>query len=142
MSRLTLSTARQIVDAALQHAEKIGTKPLTVAVLDAGGHLVLLVRQDGASALRPEVARGKAATAINLGKSSRAIAEDAAVRPAFVGALSGLAGGQVIPAAGGFLFRDGGGGIAGAIGITGDASDRDEECAIRGVEAVGFAPEI
>lgn len=138
MSKLSLAQARVIVTAALDHATAIDAKPLTVAVLDAGGHLVLLERQDGASALRPEVAQAKAATAINLGKSSRAIAEDAAARPAFVGALAALAGGRVIPAAGGLAFRDEGGNIAGAIGITGDTSDRDEDCALAGLKAGGF----
>ena len=142
MSKLSLQEARSMVKSALDHAAAIDAKPLTVAILDDGGHLIMLERQDGASALRPEVAQAKAATAINLGKSSRAIAEDAAARPAFVGALSALAGGRVIPAAGGFAFRNAKGEIAGAIGITGDTSDRDEECAIAGAKAGGFAPEI
>ncbi|GER04190.1 hypothetical protein JCM17846_18720 [Iodidimonas nitroreducens] len=142
MSKLSLEDARSIVRAALDHAATIDAKPLTVAVLDDGGHLVMLERQDGASALRPEVAQAKAATAINLGKSSRAIAEDAAARPTFVSALSALAGGRVLPAAGGFAFRNTKGDVAGAIGITGDTSDRDEECAIAGAKAAGFSPDL
>ncbi|MEX0707341.1 MAG: heme-binding protein [Woeseia sp.] len=137
---ITLAEAQTILSAAADHAEKIATAPLTIAVIDTGGHLKALWRQDGASTLRPEMATAKARTAIGLGKSSRKVAEDAQGRPTFIGALASLAGGDILPAAGGVLVFNGDGELTGAVGITGDTSDRDEECAIAGIKAAGLTP--
>lgn len=137
---ITLAQAEQIAAGALRHAATVGAAPLTVAVLDTGGHLVLLHRQDGSGILRPQVATGKAYGALGLGTSSRSIAEGAQQRPQFFGALASAAEGRVIPAPGGVLIRQGGA-LVGAVGITGDTSDVDEACAIAGVRAAGLDPE-
>jgi len=137
MSTLTLSAANRILEGAVQKAADLQALPLTISVVDAGGHIKALWRQDGASALRPKVATAKALTAINLGVSSRKVGEMAAERPTFVGAVSTLAEGNIMPAAGGILILDGDE-VIGAVGITGDTSDRDEQCAIAGVEAAGL----
>ena len=138
-SRLTLQQANAIAAAALAEAAKLGLKPLTVAVLDAGGRLVALQRQDGSSNLRPEIAMGKAAGALSLGVSSRKIAAMAAERPTFVAALAPLATatGGLVPAAGGVLIA-GDGAPIGAVGVTGDTSDNDELCALAGIAAAGL----
>jgi len=78
MTTLTLKVAVSLVNAALAAGRKINAAPLTVAVLDAGGHLLTLQREDGASLLRPQVATGKAWGAIALGKGSRLLAGCAA----------------------------------------------------------------
>lgn len=137
-SRLTLKQANAIVAAALEEGARLGLKPLTVAVLDAGGRLVALQRQDGSSNLRPEIAMGKASGALGLGVSSRKIAAMAAERPTFVAALAPLAVDGLVPAAGGVLIA-GEGGPIGAVGVTGDTSDNDELCALAGVAAAGLA---
>jgi uncharacterized protein GlcG (DUF336 family) len=138
MSTLNLTTATTISTRALAVGREICAAPLTVAVLDAGGHLVCLQREDGASLLRPQIAIGKAWGALALGKGSRAIAADAQQRPAFIGAVNNLADGSLVPAPGGVLIRDAQGEVIGAVGITGDTSDIDEQCAISAVEAVGL----
>jgi uncharacterized protein GlcG (DUF336 family) len=143
--QLTLSQANTIVVAALAEAARLELKPLTVAVLDAGGHLVALQRQDGASNLRPQIATAKAAGALALGVSSRQIAAMAQERPSFVAALASLgaaAATGVMPAAGGVLIRDQGGRTVGAVGITGDTSDNDEACAVAGVAAAGLTASV
>ena len=144
MSRsLTLAQAQAVIETALAKAAELDLKPLTVAVLDAGGHMKALARQDGSSTLRPEMAQGKARGAISLGMGSRAIFKRAQEQPYFVQALNGLAGGSLVPVPGGVLIRakqDGSDGeIVGAVGITGDTSDNDEACAVAGIEAAGFA---
>jgi uncharacterized protein GlcG (DUF336 family) len=111
---------------------------LTVAVLDAGGHLITLQREDGASLLRPQIAIGKAWGAIALGKGSRLLAQDAQQRPAFFAALNSLGQGSVVPVPGGVLIRDQDGSVLGAVGISGDLSDVDEQCAIRAIETQGL----
>ncbi|NQD93494.1 heme-binding protein [Pseudomonas sp. CrR25] len=138
MNALNLTTATAISSRALAVGREISAAPLTVAVLDAGGHLISLQREDGASLLRPQIAIGKAWGAVALGKGSRLIAADAQQRPAFIGAVNNLADGNLVPAPGGVLIRNQQGEVIGAIGITGDTSDIDEQCAISAVESVGL----
>lgn len=134
---LTLDAARTIADTALAAARERGLKPLTVAVLDAGGALKALAREDGSSHMRPEIAQGKAYGAIAMGLGSRVLFNRAQEQPYFVQAMNALAGGRLVPVPGGVLIRHEGE-IIGAVGITGDTSDNDEACAIAGIEAAGF----
>ncbi|HEY0686101.1 MAG TPA: heme-binding protein [Steroidobacter sp.] len=139
MSVLNLATANRIIEGAFEHAEKLQLKPLTVAVLDAGGHVIALQRQDGSSIARAQIAIGKAAGALALGVSSRKIAEMAVERPTFINALAPLAPAGIIPAAGGVVVVGAEGRTAGAVGVTGDLSDNDESCALAGLAAVRLA---
>jgi uncharacterized protein GlcG (DUF336 family) len=138
VAHLTLDQAEAAIDAALEKGRSLGLKPLTVAMLDAGGHLIALKRQDGASNLRPQLSIGKAAGALALGVSSRAIGEMAAERPTFIAALGPIASQGLIPAAGGVLVVDRDGEVIGAIGATGDTSDNDEACALAGLSAANL----
>lgn len=141
MTRLTLALANRVIAAALDHGATLGLKPLTVAVLDPGGQLLALQRQDGASTLRPAIAIAKAAGALALGVSSRKIAEMAADRPSFVASLGPIAPLGVVPAAGGVIVVDADGQPIGAVGITGDLSDHDEACVLAGIAAAGLTPQ-
>jgi uncharacterized protein GlcG (DUF336 family) len=138
MHRLTLENANAIIDAALAKGAELGLKPLSVAVLDAGGHLIAFQRQNGASTLRPGIAMGKASGALALGVSSRRIGDMAAERPSFVGSLGAIAPHGVVPAAGGVIVLGDDGLPAGAVGVTGDTSDNDEACALAGIAAAGL----
>lgn len=134
---LTLDLARKLADLCLDQAQQMNLKPLTVAVLDASGHLKVLLRQDGTSLLRSEIAQGKARGAIGLGMGSRAIYTRAQEQPYFIQAMNALSGGSLVPVPGGVLIRKDGG-IIGAVGITGDTSDNDEACAVAAIEALGL----
>lgn len=136
MSALTLKVAVNLVNQAISAGREVNAAPLTIAVLDTGGHLIALQREDGASLLRPQVAIGKAWGAIALGKGSRLLAQDAQQRPAFFAALNSMGQGSVVPAPGGVLIRNQAGVVLGAIGISGDLSDVDEQVAIKAVEAL------
>ncbi|WP_417687493.1 GlcG/HbpS family heme-binding protein [Roseibium sp.] len=136
MRKLTLSMAEQIISAAFDKAAELNLKPLTVAVLDAGGHLVALSRQDGSSIMRPQIATGKAFGALAVGTGTRWLNANAESRPHFVQALNGVSGGTIVPVAGGVLMKDADGDVVGAVGITGDTSDNDEAAALAGVAAV------
>jgi uncharacterized protein GlcG (DUF336 family) len=116
---LTLEQASIIIDKALEKGRELGLKPLTVAVLDTGGHLTALKREDGSSLLRPEIAGGKAWGALGMGFGGREFARRAAGNPVFIQALSAASGGRIIPVPGGVLIRDKSGDIVGAIGISG-----------------------
>lgn len=135
---IALERAAATVAATLAKGTELGLKPLSVAVLDAGGHLIAFQRQDGASTLRPQIAIAKAAGALALGISSRKIAEMAAERPGFVASLGPISPAGVVPAAGGVIVVDAGGTTIGAVGVTGDTSDEDERCALAGIAAAGL----
>jgi uncharacterized protein GlcG (DUF336 family) len=136
---LTLEQANAIVAGAFGAAKAKGFKPISVAVLDAGGHLVAFQRQDGSSNLRPQIATAKASGALAMGVSSRKIGEMAVERPTFVASLNAIAQNGVVPAAGGVLINGKDGALIGAVGVTGDTSDNDEHCALAGIEAAGLA---
>ncbi len=138
---ISLSTAETITSAAFAKAAELGLKPLTVVVLDAGGHTIILKRQDGSSNLRPEIATGKANGALAVGTGTRWLNANAETRPHFVNALNGVAGANIIPVPGGVLVRNEAGDTLGAVGITGDTSENDETCAVAGIETVGLIPD-
>jgi uncharacterized protein GlcG (DUF336 family) len=138
MTRLTLEHAKVIIEVAFAKGIELGLKPLSVAVLDAGGHLIAFQRANGASTLRPEIAMGKASGALALGVSSRKIGDMAADRPSFVASLGPIAPHGVIPAAGGVIVLGDDGLPIGAVGVTGDTSDNDEACALAGIAAAGL----
>jgi uncharacterized protein GlcG (DUF336 family) len=135
MPGLTLDQAVTIAAATLEKGRELGYKPLTVAVLDGGGNVKVVHRDDGASILRPDIAIGKAWGALGMGLSSREVANLAAERPQFAASLAVLAGGKVVPAAGGVLIAGKGGEVMGAVGASGDTSDADEECVLHGIAA-------
>lgn len=141
MTSISLDQAAAIVDAALAAARKEKLMPLTVVVLDAGGHMVALKREDKSGILRVEIATGKAYGALGMGVSSRLMRDRFAQRGNFVSGLAAASDGRFVPVPGGVLIRDGAGDIIGAVGISGDASDKDEFAAIEGVKAAKLTPD-
>lgn len=134
---LTLIEAKQIADNTLTEARSRSLPPLAVAILDPGGHLKILEREDDASFLRPPIAIGKAWGALAMGASSRFLGERLGDRPSFLGALSDLASGRVIPVAGGLLIYRGQI-LEGAIGVSGATSDEDEAVALAALQTTGL----
>jgi uncharacterized protein GlcG (DUF336 family) len=135
---VTLAQASTMVDAALKRGRETDCAALTVAVLDAGGHLVAFKREDRSGILRFDIAFGKAWGALGMGFGSRTLAERAASTPQFFTMLAAASGGRMITNPGGVLIKTPGGDIIGAVGISGDTSDKDEACAIAGIEAAGL----
>jgi uncharacterized protein GlcG (DUF336 family) len=134
---MTLAIATTIVDAALAAGREKGFMPLTVAVLDAGGHLVALKREDGSGILRFDIAFGKAWGALGMGFGSRELFNRTQANPTFMAALSTVSGGRLVPVPSGVLILSGGA-VIGAVGISGDNSDNDEACALAGIAAAGL----
>ncbi len=135
---LPLSEASVIMEHALRIGQENDMLPLTVAVLDAGGNLLAFKREDGSGIMRGDIAIGKAWGALGMGISSRTIRERLGNRPAFQGALSAASQGRFIPVPGGVLICSADDTVIGAVGISGDASDKDEYCAIEAVKAAGL----
>jgi len=133
MTELTLAKADLIAEGTLRAGQAKGASPLTVVVLDAGGHIVVAKRSDGSGILRVEIALGKAYGALGFGLPSRTLNQRAKDNPNFFGAVAAASGGRMIPNAGGVLLRDDAGIIVGAVGVSGDTPDVDEECALAGI---------
>jgi len=140
-SSLDLATATRITDEALRLRLTHGLLPLAVAVLDAGGQTVSYRREDGCGVLRHDIAHGKAWGALGMGMATRQIRDRLANRPSFQAALAAASGGRFIPTPGGVLIVNEQGLAIGAVGISGDASDKDEFCAIEAIRAAGLQPE-
>jgi uncharacterized protein GlcG (DUF336 family) len=141
LNSISLDQARLIADAALQAGRAHNFAPLTVAVLDAGGQLKVLLREDDCSLLRPEIAIGKAWGVLGMGFGGRELARRAEKVPTFFTALNAMSNGRMVPVAGGVLIRNAAGQIIGSVGISGDTSDNDEICSVAGVQASGLVPD-
>jgi uncharacterized protein GlcG (DUF336 family) len=138
VTQLTLATANRIIEVALAKGREMKLAPLTVVVLDAGGHAVALQREDGSGILRADIASGKAWGALGMGFGSREFLERAAKAPAFINAITSVSHGRLVPVPGGVLVRNDANETIGAVGISGDMSDHDETCALAGIAAVGL----
>lgn len=142
MGEITLARARRIVRRALARGREMELKPLSVIVLDAGGHVRAFEREDGAAPGRFAIAHGKAYGAVMLGMAGTAQMARAEQQAYFMTAVNGVYGGQVVPVPGGVLVRDKKGAVIGAVGVTGDTSDNDAAAAVAGIEAAALTAEI
>ena len=141
MGPITLEKANKMIAVALAKAREMKLPPVGVAVLDAGGHLVALQREDGLSYMRVRICQAKAWGALGVGTHSRHIAErfeQGLRQQGFINALNSMSDGQVIPLPGGVLIKDDNGVLLGAVGVSGAASEDDETCAVAGIEAAGY----
>ncbi len=138
---LSLAEANAIVTEALRLGREAGLLPLTVVALDAGGRPVAMQSEDGSGLLRFDIAFGKAWGALGMGISSRLIRDRLAARPAFQAALAAASDGRFIPVPGGVLVENAKGVTVGAVGVSGDTSEKDEYCAIEAIRSAGLVPE-
>ena len=138
MADISISKARSIIRKALAKGREMELKPLSIVVLDAGGHVKAFEREDGASPGRFGIAQGKAYGAVMLGMGGTAQMARAEQQAYFMAAVNGVYGGQVVPVPGGVLVRDKKGAVIGAVGVTGDTSDNDLIAAMAGIEGAGL----
>lgn len=136
-----LSDAELIVDAALKAGRDNNLLPLTVVVMDAGGKIIAVKSEDGSGIVRFEIAFGKAWGALGMGISSRLLRDRLADRPVFQNAIAAASGGRFVPVPGGVLIENANGETIGAVGISGDTSEKDEYCAISAIRAAGYKSE-
>jgi len=137
MRAITLDEAMTIINGCFATAKSHKLRPLTAVILDAGGRLKAALKQDGCAMLRFEVAYGKAYAALSMGRPSRMVLQKQREKPVFMENLIALADGPMFLEAGGQLIRDVSGEVIGAIGVTGDAGEMDDVCAVAGIHAAG-----
>jgi uncharacterized protein GlcG (DUF336 family) len=139
---LSLNQASAIVDTALSKARELELRPLTVTVLDPGGHPIVVKREEGAGILRPQIAHAKAWGCLGTGAGGAAGARQATRDPAFFAALAAISEGRIASSRGGVLIRDAPGNLLGAIGVSGDRPENDEACAVAGIESVSLVADV
>jgi len=138
MTELSLAQAQQVLAGAVAAAHAKNLSPLAIVVLDSRGALKAAAAEDGVSLLRWRIALAKAYGAVALGIGSRKIAQMAAERPPFISAAGALAENGMVPVAGGVLIRTPHKHLVGAVGISGDTSDNDEDVAIAAITGAGL----
>lgn len=125
--------ARRMMDAARAKAAEIG-KPVSVAIVDAGGQLMALERMGEAPSATVLVAEGKAVASAVMGRDSARLEAMAESLPTIIDSLMIRHGGRFVPAQGGVVVRENGG-IIGAVGVSGASSEEDESIARAAADA-------
>jgi len=138
MSIVTLAQAEQIIDAIFDRGAELNLRPLSVIVVEPGCKVKAFKKEDGSSMIRFEMAFGKAYAALAMGRSSSLVRVRANEKPIFMRYLSSATDDQIFPEGGGMQIRNGDGTVIGAVGVTGDTEDRDEELAAHGIRAAGL----
>jgi uncharacterized protein GlcG (DUF336 family) len=138
---LGLDIALRIVSIALAAGRAEKMLPLTVVVLDVSGKIIASYSEDGSGLMRFDIARGKAWGALGMGMSSRVIGDRLATRPSFQAALATVADGKFVPVPGGVLVLQVDRTVIGAVGVSGDTSEKDEYCAITGIRGAHLLSE-
>jgi len=130
-SSITQERARKISAAAQQEAQKNGWL-MVVAILDAGGHLVLLERMDGAQFGSVQVAQDKARSAVAFRRPTKAFHDMVAAGGE---GLRMLVMSGAVPIDGGLpIIVDGL--VIGSIGLSGGTSAQDGQVAQAGLAAL------
>ena len=138
MTAITLDQANRIIAAILARGGELDCRPLSVIVVEPGCKVKAFQKEDGSSMIRFEMAFGKAYAALALGRASKLVRVRAQDKPIFMDYLMAASGDQIFPEGGGALIRDASGEVIGAVGVTGDTEDRDEELAAHGIHAAGL----
>ena len=138
MTMLKLEQSNRIIEAIFFRGRELGCRPLSVVVVEPGAKVKAFQKEDGSAMMRFEMAYGKAYAALSLGRSSSLVRIRTEERPLFMQYVIRASGDQIFPEGGGMLIRDNDGEVIGAVGVTGDTQERDEELAAHGIRAAGL----
>ena len=138
MSMITLEEANRIIAAILARGRELACRPMSVIVVEPGAKVKAFQKEDDSAMMRFEMAYGKAYAALALGRSSSLVRMRTEERPLFMQYLIRASDDQIFPEGGGMLIRDQKGDVIGAVGVTGDTQERDEELAAHGIRAAGL----
>ena len=135
---ISLEQSNRIIEAVFARGRELGCRPLSVVVVEPGAKVKAFQKEDGSAMMRFEMAYGKAYAALALGRSSSLVRVRTEERPLFMQYLIRASDDQIFPEGGGMLIRDKDGEVIGAVGVTGDIQERDEELAAHGINAAGL----
>jgi len=126
---VSLALAKKMAAAAEAEATKNNWN-MVITVVDDGGNIVYLGRMDGTQLGSIDVSQGKARTALNFRRPSKAFQDLVDQNQAHLITLP-----HVVAVQGGLpIILDGK--VIGAIGVSGGASAQDEQCAQAGINAI------
>ena len=135
---IKLDQANRIIEAILKRGAELDCRPISAVVVEPGCIVKAFQKEDGASMIRFEMAFGKAYAALALGRSSKLVRIRHEEKPDFMRYLIAASDDKLFAEGGGMLIRDEDGEVIGAVGVTGDTEDRDEELAAHGIHAAGL----
>ena len=135
---IKLSQANRMIAAIIKRGIELDCRPISVVVVEPGCIIKAFQKEDGASMLRFEMAFGKAYAALALSRSSKLVRIRNEEKPVFMRCLMTASGDKIFAEGGGLQIRDKDGEVIGAVGVTGDTEERDEELAAYGIRAVGL----
>ena len=135
---IKLSQANRMIAAIIKRGIELDCRPISVVVVEPGCIVKAFQKEDGASMLRFEMAFGKAYAALALSRTSKLVRIRNEEKPAFMRYLMDVSGDRIFAEGGGMQIRDKNGEVIGAVGVTGDTEERDEELAIHGIHAAGL----
>jgi uncharacterized protein GlcG (DUF336 family) len=135
---IKLAQANRIIEAIFARGRELKCRPLSVIVVEPGAKIKAFQKADDSAMMRFEMAYGKAYAALALGRSSSLVRMRTEERPLFMQYLMRASDEQIFPEGGGMLIRDKDGELLGAVGVTGDTQERDEELAAHGIRAAGL----
>ena len=138
MPAIKLDQANRMIAAILKRGVELDLRPMSVVVVEPGCVVKAFQKEDGASMVRFEMAYGKAYAALALGRSSTLVRVRQQEKPAFMRFLIAASDDKLFAEGGGMLIRDNEGDVIGAVGVTGDTEERDEELATHGIRAAGL----
>jgi uncharacterized protein GlcG (DUF336 family) len=127
---INLKIAKIMADACENHQKKTGYRPVNIAIVDAGGDLVLFRRQNNSFLLSIDIAIAKANSSAGIPVPTRTIQDIVYGKDGKPGRVPGLAHSKNIVAfPGGLPIKTKNGILLGAIGVSGATGDEDEQCA-------------
>ena len=138
MTMISLEQSNGIIAAIFSSGHELGCRPMSVVIVEPGAKVKAFQKEDGSAMMRFEMAFGKAYAALALGRSSSLVRVRTEERPLFMQYLIRASDDQIFAEGGGRLIRDNDGEVIGAVGVTGDTQERDEELAAHGIHAVGL----
>jgi glc operon protein GlcG len=139
MPELNLEAVQKMTSSALDHARQNNWR-ISIAILDAGGHVLQVTRMDGCNFLSADIARGKAYAAAAWKLPSAELASRWGQMANAAAGMVGISGQRIVPVQGALPIFDGKR-CVGAIGASGVKSNEDEECSRAGIKAAGFSEE-
>ena len=127
---ISLEIAKIMADACENHQMKTGYRAVNIAIVDAGGDLVLFRRQNNSFLLSIDIAVAKANSSAGIPVPTRTIQDIVYGKDGKPGRVPGLAHSKNIVAfPGGLPIKTKNGILLGAIGVSGATGDEDEQCA-------------
>jgi len=138
---ISLATANKIIAATIEQAREAESTPVAVVIVDRGGHMVAVQREDGSGNMRPILSLRKATTSLLLNISSGTLAGFSERQARTFDILQTGLDNEIMAIPGGVIIRDKDNAPIGAVGISGGSLSEEVEFVVKAIEGVGLVPD-